>query len=226
MKNKTESIERYLRQEMSAEELKQFTFQMVMDKNLRKEVDQMRMIFKTIRSEAPIAQASSGKWLYGLLLLAVVLIGGLYFFSQNDTSSTPTPIEIQEPSTPVAYAPNAYFEELREGIRSIFTINKPLPNATYYSDNDGRIAFELNTSLSGRDIPNALTFEIWNNQESDFENDNFQLRESLKVAENGAITLKTDLELAPGLYYYVFSLLQTEEVIKVGKFSVYPKSPN
>ena len=49
MKNNTsrDIIERYLRQELSPQELSDFTFQLVMNPSLRQEVEATRQVFKT-----------------------------------------------------------------------------------------------------------------------------------------------------------------------------------
>ena len=51
MEKTRESIERYLRDEMNEEELRNFTFQMVMNPDLRKEIEEVRTIFKTFRTQ-------------------------------------------------------------------------------------------------------------------------------------------------------------------------------
>ena len=225
MKNQTESIERYLRQEMSPEELKQFTFQMVMDKKLREEVEQMRMVFKTIRSQDGSPKSGAGKWIYAVAFLAVLLVGSLYLLNSEETV-IPEKEEMETTivQRPIAKAnePNEFMENLITGVRKDFdftVINEPLKNTlSLNAQND--VSINLNVNLNGKHFPKTLILEVYDNQEGAYKNEEFLLKENVSVSENGKISFEKDLRLPLGLYYYLLILPQTGDLVKGGKFYV------
>ncbi len=229
MKKNSALIERYLRQEMSPEELSHFTLQMVMDKNLRKEVEQMRTIFKTIRSEdRRVHQGGINQWIYVVAALGLLILGSLYVLNKNDGSST----EIEQIEAPAkkgpiaAYEKESYLENITSGTRNLglaFSIAGSFPKGEHYLNAHNLISFKVNAELTGSIIPEILELTIWNNNYEDFENANFEYKETLKVTENSNLDFQSQLNLQPGLYYYLISLKRSGDLVKGGSFSVHPK---
>jgi hypothetical protein len=225
MNNKQETIERYLRQEMGEEELKNFTFQMVMNPSLRKEIEDTRKIFKTLRTQQPPVVKSTTNW-FAIGISALVIIGCLYFlFSKNNTEITPDKNQdIQQKITPIAatdlFLPNTYFEDLTTR-QMDFQLNIENETAQEFAiDINEVFDFQLKCNLTGNRVPKQLLLTLWSNKMEDFENDESIFSEIVQVSSENRIDFQKDLNLGEGLFYYIFTLPQTDEPISSGKFTI------
>ncbi|MCR9285826.1 MAG: hypothetical protein NXI23_00405 [Bacteroidetes bacterium] len=220
MNNKQETIERYLRQEMDGKELQNFTFQMVMDPSLRKEIEQTRKIFKTLRTHPNPSVKQGNNWLL-IGLLAIVTIGGAYLFYANfiqdkaeeSQRSEERPIAQSDP-----FQPNLYFEDLTtRQMDFVINIENEI-NAVFTIEKNSPFNFKIKAALLGKNIPNKLNLSIWSNSFEKFEADQPVFSEILEISNNNQLRFQTELNISEGLYYYIFTTSKTDEPIKSGKF--------
>lgn len=227
MKNiSNETIERYLRNELSAGELSDFTFQMVMNPALRKEVEATRTLFKTLQTTAApssitSAPSSGGHQLtiaavVGLLALA---IAAFFIFRNNDAADNfVPPTELIQPAETPANVP----------IAEAFIRNEFIENAMDMRDLEmGKRVAEFKVNAEG----NALRFSgnfigkikeakatIWNNQKADFVENRFVFAKKMEIPTDGKVDFKIKNTLSPGVYY--FEVRIDRMVGKVGRFEV------
>lgn len=219
-----ETIERYLRNELSASELSDFTFQMVMNPSIRKEVEATRIIFKTLQTTAaPTTSAppSSGTKLMILAVASILIlaIAGFFFFQKSVSTKNSTPdIELilptEAPSNiPIAeaYIRNEFIETAID-LRDI-SVGKKVANFEVTSD--GKMV-----NFSGLFVGNIQDAKVtvWNNQKRDFVEERFIFAKKVDLTEGERINFTINQSLAKGLYYFVVDI--DDEVGKVGRFEV------
>lgn len=227
MKNNVsnETIERYLRNELSAGELSDFTFQMVMNPVLRKEVETMRILFKTLQTTAApssITSASSSGG-YKLTIAAIVgillAIAAFFFFRNSSAEATETPpIELILPVEIPANVPIAEAFEANEFIENAMGL-RDVTRAAVVAD------FKVETTKEMLHFSGNFTGEIkdakltiWNNQKEDFVEERFVFAKKMDVSETGKVDFTIKNMLSPGVYY--FEIRIEDEIEKVGRFEV------
>jgi len=219
-----ETIERYLRNELSAGELSDFTFKMVMNPALRKEVEATRIIFKTLQTTvAPTVTSASPTGGSKLIMLAIagillLSIAAFFFFQKDDTpeQSTP-PMELIVPKKMPANVPiaQAYIrnEFIENNIGETRGMGKRVANFEVTAD-------EKTVNFSGQfvgDIQEAQV-TIWNNQKKDFVEERFVFAKKIDLTTDGKIDFNVNYSLAKGLYYFVVTI--DEETGKIWHFEV------
>ncbi|MFT4758506.1 MAG: hypothetical protein ACI9XO_000095 [Paraglaciecola sp.] len=221
-----ETIEQYLRNELSAGELSDFTFQMVMNLALRKEVEATRTLFKTLQTTAVPGSItsipSSGGYkltigvIAGLLLLA---IAAFFFFQNRDSvDNFIPPTELIQPYEMPANVP----------IAEAFIRNEFIENSMDMRDLETgkRVAdFKVVANKKALDFSGNFIGEIqrakmtiWNNQKVDFVEERFVFAKEMVILENGIVDFKVKNMLASGVYY--FEIRMNGKLGKVGRFEV------
>ena len=74
----------------------------------------------------------------------------------------------------------------------------------------------------GSDFP-PIQFYLFNNKEEDYNNWKAVWTQELEINtqdENYEFEVKENLDLSPGLYYFLFEDVDENEFLKIGKFSV------
>ena len=227
MKNNipNETIERYLRNELSAGELSDFTLQMVMNPVLRKEVETTRILFKTLqRTAAPssiTSAPSSGGYKLAIVAIAGILlaIAAFFFFRNSDSETMETPpVELILPVEAPANVPIAEAFEANEFIENAMGLRDVSRDAAVSN-------FEVETTNEMLHFSGNFTGEVknvklttWNNQKEDFVEERFVFAKKMDVSETGTVDFKIKNTLSPGVYY--FEIRIKEEVEKVGSFEV------
>lgn len=223
MKNiSNEAIERYLRNELSAGELSDFTFQMVMNPALRKEVEATRTLFKTLQTAAPPSSLTSAPPSGGYRLITVAIAGILllaiaafFVFRNSDAAENfVPPTELIQPAEMPANVP----------IAEAFIRNEFIENAMDTRDL-GASEFKVvvvNEALhfSGNFIEQVKESKItiWNNQKADFVEERFVFAKKMEIPADGKVDFKIKNTLSPGVYY--FEIRIDGKVGKVGRFEV------
>ena len=218
MKVTNETIERYLRNELSSEELSEFTLQMVMNPNLRTEVEAMRMIFNTFRTtEVPTNTPSTSKAkLFFYLIIGFLSIGILgYFYFSKTTEKVEPQIKEAQINRPIATAfePIEYFETfVTAQHRGVVSIDLSTPkNETMFELVNGKV----NLNFTGNTKENVVLLTIWSNDLADFENDRPVFKQEIQVATTERFEFEKTLKLSEGLYYFTLN-----EEAYFGKFLV------
>ena len=227
MKNiSNETIERYLRNELSAGELSDFTFQMVMNPALRKEVEATRTLFKTLQTAAPPSSLTSAppSGGYGLITVAIagillLAIAAFFVFRNSDAAENfVPPTELIQPAEMPANVP----------IAEAFIRNEFIENAMDMRDLEtGKRVARFAVTAEG----NALHFSgnfigkikeakatIWNNQKADFVEERFVFAKKMDIPTDGKVDFKVKNTLAQGVYY--FEIRIDGKVGQVGRFEV------
>jgi len=219
MQNKisTNTIERYLRNELSGKELSDFTFQLVMNPSLRQEVEETRLLFKTLQTNG----ISGGKGGNKTLLLggiAVLLFSLAAFFVWRNSMVNEPVLPKEKLILPVEKPANV-------PIAAAFQPNEAIENGLGLRSNDNSRSFSvefengtINILGSLRNEFSELKLTIWNNQEEDYIEERFVVARKLKTSATGEINLKLNYPLEKGLYYYEIESAKTIE--KLGRFEV------
>ena len=221
MRKNRESIERYLHGEMKEDELKNFTFQMVMNPDLRKEIEEVRTIFKTLRTQPDSKTSFSRGWVF-YSFLALFFALGCYvmwtYLSPDSTDKT----ESVETSRPIAetspFIPNPMFEDLNLRHSNFSVQLTEQPNSENLIPNNARFNFTLKAQLGGVEIPKILLLSIWTNNPDDFKNDNPILSENVEISNQNLIEFNKELNISEGLYYFI--LTHKDEPVGSGKFEI------
>ena len=221
MEKTRESIERYLRGEMTADELKNFTFQMVMNPNLRKEIEEARTIFKTLRTQPEPKSSFWQSWIFLSLLVLSIAFGSYYVWNLNSVSDDTTPVE--SPTRPIAEAgkfkPNETLEGFTGALRTEGIQILQQPDLENFISKNNQFVFELKIKLTGDEILNNLLLSVWTNREEDYVNDNSVLLKELTVSGKNTIEFREALNLSEGLYYFILAY-ENDKLIKSDKFTV------
>lgn len=219
-----ETIERYLRNELSANELSDFTFKMVMNPTIRKEVEATRIAFKTLQTTAAptVTSASStgGKKLIVLAIAGILLlsIAAFFFLQKSETieQSTP-PVELIMPTKYPANVPiaQAYIrnEFIENNMGETRGMGKRVANFEITADTK-------TVNFSGQfigDIQEAQV-TIWNNQKKDFVEERFVFAKKIDLPADGKVDFDVNYSLEKGLYYFVVTI--DEETGKIWRFEV------
>ena len=218
-----ETIERYLRNELSAGELSDFTFQMVMNPTLRKEVEATRTLFKTLQTAAAPSSLTSAPPSGGYRLITVAIAGILllaiaaFFVFRNSGSFVP-PTELIRPAEMPANVP----------IAEAFIRNEFIENAMDMRDLEiGKRIADFKVIAEGSVLHFSGHFvgqireskiTIWNNQKADFVEERFVFAKKMDIPENGWIDFKIKNTLSQGVYY--FEIRIDGRTGKVGRFEV------
>lgn len=219
MEKNRESIERYLRGEMKEDELKNFTFQMVMNPGLRKEIEEVRTVFKTLRTQ-PEPKISFWKSRIFLSLLALVFVFGTYGVwnlisgSDNKSPDENMSIPIAEAGT---FKSNEILDDLTLSVRSEGVEILQKPDLENFISKDSQFIFDLKIELSGNELLEKIRLSVWTNQQEDFENDNSILSKRLTVSDENTIEFREVLNISEGLYYYILAN-ENDELINADKF--------
>jgi hypothetical protein len=220
-----ETIERYLRNELSAGELSDFTFQMVMNPALRKEVEATRILFKTLQTTAAPSSTTSASSSGGYKLIIVTIAGILlaiaafFFFKNGDSKALDTPpTELILPVDPPAHVPIAAAFESNEFIENAIGL-RDVSRGAIVSDFKVDVKDKM-LHFSGRftDESKDAKLTIWNNQKEDFVEERFVFAKKMEVSEGGKTDFKIKNMLSPGVYYFEIRIGNTLE--KVGRFDV------
>ena len=86
-----DTIERYLLQQMDAQELEDFRLLLMRDKKLQLEVEAMRLILKTVKSKSSTRAEGKKKFpltkAWGIIIIVLLLVCGLWYFTANRQST-------------------------------------------------------------------------------------------------------------------------------------------
>lgn len=217
----SETIERYLRQELSAKELSDFTFQMVMNPSLRKEVEANRTVFKTLQTTPAAAGTSTANSnnnkriilaIAGALLLAIAAF--VYFQKAAPTGNTIPPAELILPEHPPANVPIAQAFTPNQFIEDAM-LTRDLPQGKFNLLVDGKMLRFSGISLTKN---KEAIVTIYNNQQADFVEERFVFAKKIATDSRGIIDIAIENPLTPGLYYFDYAIDGSS--VYLGKFEI------
>lgn len=233
----TNIIERYLRQELSNEELQDFTFQLAMDKELRNEVEANRMIFKTLKTMPPVGggltTGSKSNRLLWLGAIVILLVGSVFVYQQmtKQNQAPVVPLIDQKETTkqPIAFAPNESYEQLiladlHRGTEYTLKIDFPERENTLEIQHAASIQIPLKGNLQWNLPAAEFQFSIYSNKWEDYENESSVFQEEIKLklqSENDFVIDEIfSAQLQPGIYYFLIETVEDGEPRGGGKFLV------
>ena len=239
--NDKDNINSYLLGQLKGKDLQQFTLRLMRDKSLQQEVDESRVLLKTLwkvnKENDGMATTSAKKWwiiLFFALTVSIPIIWQLMPDSQVAPSlekpESTAPAEQPSSTTlPIAanFEPNPMLEMLSDNpVRSALiqlTVEQPTDQAVI-KRHEGAL-FQLSGKVTLSDISDAdldMICYFFSNQTKDFEAFTPLFSDILttnKITDKEySFSFQHPLtDTPPGLYYYIIGDVNGEELYHIGK---------